>query len=49
MNSHATMGSDATGRGWRFKCGVALFGLMIIMVLMIPVAAASGMAPSQIA
>lgn len=49
MSSHATIGPDTTGRGWRFKCGVALFCLMILMVLMIPVAAASGMAPSKLA
>lgn len=49
MSSNATTGQDTTGRGWRFKCGVALFCLIIVMGLMIPVAAASGMAPARLA
>ena len=49
MSSHATSGPETTGRGWRFKCGVALFCLMIVLVLLIPISAASGMAPSKVA
>ena len=35
--------------GWRFKCGVALFILMIVMALSIPVIAVSGMPAGRIA
>ena len=35
--------------GWRYKCGIALFCLMIVMMLMIPVAAMSGMPPARVA
>lgn len=49
MSSHATTGPESKGRGWRFKCGVALFCLMIVMVLLIPIAAASGMSPTRVA
>lgn len=38
-----------TGAGWRFKCGIALFCLMIFFILMIPVAAMSGMPPARVA
>lgn len=40
---------DQSSGGWRFKCGVALFILMILCMLMIPVVAVSGMPPGRIA
>ncbi|MEF2551596.1 transporter suffix domain-containing protein [Aurantimonas sp. A2-1-M11] len=49
MSSHASIGPETSGRPWRFKIGVALFGLMIVLILLIPVAAASGMAPARVA
>ncbi len=36
-------------RGWRFKCGIALFILMVVLILLIPLAALSGMAPGRLA
>jgi hypothetical protein len=46
--SAENLGKSAGG-GWRFKCGIALFCLMIFMILMIPVAAMSGMPPARVA
>ena len=49
MSSQTRVAAQSSSRGWRFKFGVALFCLMIVMVLLIPVAAASGMEPSRVA
>jgi hypothetical protein len=40
---------DDTGRGWRFKCGVALLVLAIALVLAIPLLAALGLPPATLA
>ncbi|MDH6234198.1 phosphoglycerol transferase MdoB-like AlkP superfamily enzyme [Mesorhizobium soli] len=37
------------GRGWRFKCGVALLVLAIALVLAIPLLAAFGLPPATLA
>ncbi|MGH6762022.1 MAG: transporter suffix domain-containing protein [Phyllobacterium sp.] len=50
MNSQVDMAEPQTNNsGWRFKCGVVLFILMIILVLMIPLAAFSGLPGSTVA
>ncbi|MEP9373804.1 transporter suffix domain-containing protein [Mesorhizobium sp. KR1-2] len=37
------------GRGWRFRCGIALFVLAVVLVLMIPLLAALGLQPATLA
>ncbi|UCI05648.1 transporter suffix domain-containing protein [Mesorhizobium sp. B1-1-8] len=49
MTYQEQLATDPDSRGWRFKCGVALFGLLIFLALMIPVTAFSGMEAGKIA
>jgi hypothetical protein len=49
MNTPAQTVTAQPASGWRFKCGVALFTLMIVLALMIPVLALSGISPGRVA
>lgn len=50
MRSQADMAEpQANSSGWRFKCGVALFILMVVLILLIPLAALSGLPATTVA
>lgn len=49
MNTQTQLAPDQGSSNWRFKCGVALFILMIALVLAIPILAMSGMSGGKVA
>src|SRR5262245_6385371 len=49
MGANSRMAGDPVNRDWRFKCGVALFGLKILLMLLVPSIALSGLPTAQIA
>ena len=50
MRTHETApGPPALPTGWRFKTGIALFALMILLWVLIPIEAALGMSAAAIA
>lgn len=48
MTEHIPPRGEA-GRGWRFRCGIALFVLAIGLVLTVPILAAVGLPPATLA
>jgi len=49
VSTNIEMENAPVSGGWRFKCGIALFALMLLLVVAIPVLAMSGMPPARVA
>ncbi len=49
MSTNIELENLPASGGWRFKCGIALFALMLLLVIAIPVLAMSGMPPARVA